>query len=227
MLVSEKHRFIFVAVPKTATTAIETHLMHLDPELRRNEVLGCDGKWVPVHKHVPASEIRRIMSNRFSDYRTVAFIRDPLSAAVSKYFFYKSGRGARRAKKLVFSRRAFGRQLRVASAKILPLRIWVLLYPYSMTHKYLLDTDGTILIQEFGDFENLQQEFERIFCQFEYSVDELQLPVVNKGGRVSRNYGEDRFLRWLVSRKSETDTRLFRDWIARETVTDVNIRDLP
>ena len=77
MLISEKHRFIFVSVPKTETTTIETHPMEL--------VWRFDGTLVPVHRHARASKINLIMGDGLLGSSVVDFVRDPLSTVASRY----------------------------------------------------------------------------------------------------------------------------------------------
>lgn len=150
MLISEARKFIYIAVPKTGSTSIESHLVSLDPNIQRNRVPLPDGTWAPVHKHARAVELKSKMGDLLSEYTVVAFIRDPVSTAVSKYYHYRLGRGRQRAREWKFNKHLNQLRLRVLSTMILPLPIWVRLYPYSMTHEFLLDEKQNMLVDEFG-----------------------------------------------------------------------------
>lgn len=211
MLISETRKFIYIAVPKTGSTSVEAQLMALDPQIRRNKVPRPDGTWITVHKHATAAEIRRHMGENMNDYTVIAFIRSPISTVVSKYYHYRLGRGAERARQLSFSRRAVGLQLRVLSTFLLPLHIWTLLYPYSKTHEFLLGGDGEILVDEIGDFSKLQEDFNMIFGNLGFDAKELALPMTNKSKYSSKRHEDDALLRRIVRWKSRIDVGIFKN----------------
>ena len=121
MLISEARKFIYIAVPKTGSTSIESHLVSLDPTIQRNRVPQPDGTWASVNKHARAVDVQSKMGSLMRDYTTVAFIRDPISTVVSKYHHYRSGRAAQRARQWKFNKRLNQTRLRVLSTMILPL----------------------------------------------------------------------------------------------------------
>lgn len=209
MLISEARKFIFIAVPKTGTTAVESHLMSLDPTLRRNELPGPDGTWVSVHKHVRAAEVKELLGTRMEDYTVVAFIRDPVSSVVSKYRYYKFGRGAQRARKWKFTKHIMQTRLRVLSTFVLPLRAWARFYPYSMTYEFLLDDNKNLLVDLLGDFGDLQTEFERIFVRFGFEPSELKLPLINRTESQESQHQNDQKLAEIVAKKANIDLELF------------------
>ena len=129
MLISESRRFVFIAVPKTGSSAINNHLVRVDPSIKRNEVLDENGVWQKIHAHITAAEVRRIISSRADHYTFNAFLRRPQDVLRSKYFFYANGRPANSfdRRKIGFRDREvdgivdFGTALRVLVARILPL----------------------------------------------------------------------------------------------------------
>lgn len=211
MLISEDRKFIFLAVPKTGTTSIESHLQKLDPNIQRNAVLLPDGSWAAVHKHARAAEIYDLMGTNMKNFSVIAFVRDPTTTVISKYYYYKMGRGAERAKLAPFSRVGILNKLKTLSAKVLPIRLWALLYPYSMTHQFLLDHDKKLLVDMLGKFDDLQSEFERIFEKFGYNTEDLILPVTNKSGYSGDRYINDSLLKRIVALKASLDKRIFDD----------------
>lgn len=107
MIISDKKRFVFVHIYKTAGTSITEVLM---PHARLvekiagyyptrygvatiNRLFGLrdeGSKWINgVHKHATAEEIERYLGKRYSDYFKFAFVRHPLDWQVSLYEFIK------------------------------------------------------------------------------------------------------------------------------------------
>ena len=213
LLISEARKFIYIAVPKTGSTSIESHLVSLDPTIQRNRVPQPNGAWASVHKHARAVDVQSKMGTLMREYTVVAFIRDPLSTVVSKYYYYRLGRGAQRARLLKFTKQLNQTRLRVLSKMILPLRAWVRLYPYSMTHEFLLDDQKNMLVDALGNFENLQEEFERIFSGFGFAPSELKLPTTNKSEYSAERHTNDDLLKKIVARKSSLDMRIFDDLV--------------
>ncbi len=188
MLFSEEKRFVFVAVPKTGTTAIQTRLREIDPDIRRNEVLDAAGNWRPMPSHATASEIRAVMGSRAADYVFVAFFRDPMEAIRSKYYFYRNGRPARQVrtgpitlrKKPNDGKISVPLALRVLFSRMTTFRIWALLYPFKPGAHFLMDAEGTILVDRIGDFDRLQEDVTGIFGALGYDPASLALGVVNR-----------------------------------------------
>ena len=99
MLISHKHRFLFVHVPKTAGSSIARALQPLSdaPDQRRaNRLLpklGVPVNWLPVRwrygrKHTTAQQMKEIFSARvFDEYFKFAFVRNPWDMMVSYYHF--------------------------------------------------------------------------------------------------------------------------------------------
>ncbi|MGD8346859.1 MAG: sulfotransferase family 2 domain-containing protein [Lysobacterales bacterium] len=80
MVISHKHRYVFVQVMKTASTAIARELcLHYDGE--------------PIFdKHTTIADFYREADPSWKDYSTFAGVRHPLDVAVSRYLLRKQGR---------------------------------------------------------------------------------------------------------------------------------------
>ena len=93
MVISEKNKYCFVAVPKPGTTAI-TKQLRKDPSALRGRVVVRD-KEVFVNKHATAREIVNVIGQiRWENLYLFAFVRNPWDRVVSAYFYYRSGRAA-------------------------------------------------------------------------------------------------------------------------------------
>ena len=78
MIISHTHRYLFVEIPNTGSTAIAA-------ELRENY----DGVKI-LYKHATYSEFRRIASAEEKTYFVFSGIRNPLDEAVTHYFRFRN-----------------------------------------------------------------------------------------------------------------------------------------
>lgn len=177
MLMSRKRKYVFIEVPKTGTSAIAKRLLEIDQELERDVIHFADGgKQTVETSHITAKRVREILGPEADDYTFVGFLRDPIDLLVSKYFFYKVGRAKRM---LEGERRTLGRWLRHWSTRILPLPVWILLYPYKGSSHFVLDDNGQLLLEAVGNFDDLESDFREIFRQLGYEDSELVLQKTN------------------------------------------------
>lgn len=78
MIISHKHKYVFVCLPRTGTTAIRNELIDL-----------YDGE--PIHyKHATYDYFIRHASPEERKYRVICTVRNPLDRTVSLYYKYKS-----------------------------------------------------------------------------------------------------------------------------------------
>ncbi len=75
--VSDKHKCIFVHVPKAAGSSIETSEIFEDQRVKTREYVG---------GHTTALEYREKYPNKFDKYYKFAFVRNPYSRLVSAFF---------------------------------------------------------------------------------------------------------------------------------------------
>ena len=92
MLISKKHKFIFVHVPKTGGSSIMKFLVQ---NLNAKEYMAIfenkthpKGKKKGLRKHIAAKEIKKKISH-YSTYTSVAMVRNPWDLVVSWYSYVK------------------------------------------------------------------------------------------------------------------------------------------
>jgi len=81
MIISHKHKYLFIEVPQTASTAIST-------ELRKHY-----GGEPVLHKHANYSQCRRLWPQVRDQYFKFAAVRNPMDQAVSYYLKLKNDHG--------------------------------------------------------------------------------------------------------------------------------------
>ena len=71
-----------------------------DPTAVKN-VVRVDNEEICVPEHISALELRRRLGDKFDEYTSFGFVRNPFSKLLSSYFFYRNGRAS---KKSLFNR---------------------------------------------------------------------------------------------------------------------------
>ena len=212
MLYSEDRKYVFVAVPKTGTTAIQDRLREIDPDIKHNQVRDACGDWVKIATHATAAQIRAVMGARADDFTFIAFLRDPRDILVSKYHFYRSGRAAHKhglfqTERLKHRIPNLGLTLRVLSAQLLPLSLWARLYPLRSSVSFVTDDESDkLMVDQLGTTERLQEDVMRIFSAFGYTPEELQLRIAN---RTNYNRAQNPKIAAIAERRLSEDCALY------------------
>lgn len=206
MIFSKEHKYIYIRVPKTATTTIYSRLQEIDPGALKDTIEFPDGNRKTVHTHITALELKNIFGEAFSEYRVVAFVRDPVSLIASKYHFYHQTQDRLEGKtggaRLVI-------WLKILTAKILPLPFWAIIYPFKDSAYFILDRDGTVLATDVGSFEQLPEDFARIFSDIGLDKKDLVLKSRKNATAYNRSApGESRVLRLVSRMKCRRDYKI-------------------
>jgi LPS sulfotransferase NodH len=83
MIISHRHRYLFVELPRTGSTAIRRELRDL-----------YDGEAI-LHKHATYDEFARVATEDERKYFVFSGVRNPLDDAVSQYFKVKTDHNSR------------------------------------------------------------------------------------------------------------------------------------
>jgi hypothetical protein len=185
MILSQKHKILFVANPKTATTSVQKWLLKEDVSFNKT-AHELNGKHIILEEHITAETAREKLGIEYYEILFVfGFCREPSSKLISSYFFYKQAGKNRKlwdlGTKVVSARiKNFFQYL---SAKLLPLNIWLLVYPYKAQYPYFTDSSGNVIVGNIGRFENLKNDLERMLKKQKIQVDFDNLTVVNKSDK--------------------------------------------
>lgn len=165
MIVSHRHRFIFVAIPKTGTHSVRQALRaHMGPGDLEQVGLFVERRfpWPELagvgHGHLGLAQVRPYLGEQaFTGYLKFAFVRNPFDRFVSYCAF------------MTRASDAFERDPRAVMRHVLfqqrPLQ-HVLFRPQ---HEQLVDGTGRMLADFVGRVETLQQDYDAV-------CDRLALP---------------------------------------------------
>jgi hypothetical protein len=204
MLLSETHKTIYIAVPKTGTSSISEPLEKYN-HIYRNRI-PVNGAFISLeNEHANALEIRKCLGEKFGGYKKIAFVRNPWSKVVSAYFFYSKGRASRRI--WMPGRVPFRTMVNVLLAKILPFKIWVRVHPLKPCADYLCDEDGELIVDTVFKFEDLEEGYENL-CEA-FGVEVTPLAKKNQSGHAGyKAYYDEKTCKY-IEKRFERDVKLF------------------
>lgn len=203
MILSHRHRFVFFAVPRTATHAIRLALReHLGRHDWEQQALS-GRQTLPVpelaalgHGHVSYQAAERYLPPRIlRSYTTFAFVRNPFDRFVSVCAFLNRDNPEFKGRETTFMRDA------IADPRFLER---VLAAPQ---HRMLVDRNGRLALDHVGRYESLQGSFDAI-------CETLALPPVtlqHENASAHRGYAAyyDDALRTVVAEAYRGDFELF------------------
>lgn len=205
MVISDKHKYIFIAIPKTGTTAIQSFLLENDESCRWNSIT-LDGKQISISEHIKAKDLKKIMGARYEEYTVFTFIREPFARRVSGYFFYKNGD----TKESRYFIRNLMAQVNTVLTRVLPFSLWSILKPQKKLVDYFFGKKGDLLIDLVGKTENLDEDLLAICQQIGIPLRNKKIPVKNKSKHSSTDdYYFNKLHRKLFSRMIKDDLELY------------------
>ena len=203
MIVSHKHRFIFFAVPKTATHALRQALTpHLGPDDWEQQVLfGNAASPIPEiariqHGHVSARQLRpHVSDDVWESYFKFGFVRNPFDRFVSTCFFLNRNNPDFAAGAVTFMKRAL---------TVPRFRQRVLVTPQV---RLLTDSDGAIALDYVGRYEELQNSYDEICDRIGIARTELGRKNPSEHKAYTEYYDDE--LAELVGKFYEGDLKTF------------------
>jgi hypothetical protein len=177
MIISHRHRFVFVAVPKTGTHSVRQALREqLGPDDQEQVGLFVnkrlpDAQLAAVgHGHLGLAQVRPFLGEEaFAGYFKFAFVRNPFDRFVSYCAFMTRESGA------------FERSPRQVMYEILFRQRPVGHILFQPQHCLLVDADGKLLADEVGRVEQMQASYDRM-CE-RIGIPSTTLGKVNGSSR--------------------------------------------
>lgn len=221
MFYSKKHNLLFIASPKSGTVSVQNVLRSIDPNgeeriitLPDRVITSKDMKY-GVMGHARAYEIEAVLGKEaFSLFNTIGFVRHPLEKLISSYYFGKKIRlsnafttkGEKR--KLIRTARSFISSL---MPKILPLEIYVVIYPMKTSFEYFHDRNGERIVKYLGRTDHLSDDLLLILNYLGINYDG-KIPHSNKTQhRTWREHVRWKPIRSYLVKKYQRDIELYRE----------------
>jgi hypothetical protein len=206
MVISVSKKYIFIDVPKTATTSIIKYLLSID-STATNRQFEIDTNKFGCKDHVKYYQLEKLMDVHLKEFKTFAIIRHPYSRIVSGYHFYKQGGKP----KLVGNMKpSFALRIRIKIAQLLPFKLWAILYPYKSNLEFLLGDNGDNKVNHIGIFENLPEDLYKILDELHIDRNEVLLPVTNKSNHESfEKYFKSSMFKWIIYWKVKRDLKFY------------------
>lgn len=206
MIISDKHKYIFIAIPKTGTTAIQSFLLEQDESCVWN-VVNIGGEQIKINEHIMAKDLKKIMGEKYNEYTVFTFIREPFARRVSGYFFYKKTADYKKSRYI--SRRVMAR-LNIYLTKILPFSVWSVIKPQKKIADYFFDDNGDLLIDLVGKTKNLDEDLLSICRKIGIPIEDEKVPVKNKSQHAStENYYSNTLHKKLYKKLISEDLEIY------------------
>jgi hypothetical protein len=178
VIISHRHRFIFFAVPRTATHSMRRALRpHLGEEDWEQQMLnGAQALPFPElaalgHGHIGYRRLRAHLTAEMLDgYFKFAFVRNPFDRFVSACSFLNRGNGDFPGRETACMKRLVRRA---------PFRRRVLIAPQS---DLLTGEDDAISMDFVGRFETLQASFDQVCARI--GIAPVELPAENASDNI-------------------------------------------
>lgn len=207
MIISHKHKFIFIHIQKCAGTSITYALNKYLGE--QDLVLGCTpegeelsaiwGKTKGLYKHVNSANAKGILGNKiWNEYFKFSFIRNPWDLVVSTYHWWletswddeqQTGKKVRNLNN--FEEYVFSPYLRTETCS-----------------EYIMDGKGNCLIDFIGRQESLERDFAYICGRL--NLPNLELPQKNASQHHDFRIYYNQAMREIVAQKFKWDLKNFQ-----------------
>jgi len=203
LIVSHEHKYIFFAVPKTATHTVREALRaHLGADDWEQQVLFGE-QFLPIaqiaklgHGHITAQEIQpHLDASQWHEYFKFGFVRNPFDRFVSTCFFLNRSNPSFANSAVAFMKERLPRKRFQQRVLVRP------------QHLQLCDSGGQLALDFVGRYEDLQRSYDTI-------CERIGIPGTELGSRNASihstyvDYYDDE-LRQLVATFYADDLRIF------------------
>jgi hypothetical protein len=229
MFFSNKYNLLFIATPKTGTVSVHEALQKIDPDGERHKIsledrtIRSEDTEKGILGHARARELKKVLGEeQYDKLNTFSFIRNPYSKLVSVYFFNKKNKLSQsfgvKGGKNKFSR-GFKTFMTIFIAKILPFKIWALIYPYRSNSSYITDYDGKIIVDYVGRTEHLNDDFHNIMKKMGIDSKHIQLGKKNTSShKAFEHYYRQKWFKNKMYNKMKSDVNFYEEIC--KTMTD-------
>lgn len=203
MIISHRHKFIFFAVPKTATHTIRQALRkHLAQDDWEQQTLFGE-QYLPIpelatlkHGHISVRELKpHLPDDTWDTYFKFAFVRNPYDRFVSACFFLNRKTADFEASAVSFMKEALKRPRFQQRALGRPQA------------DFLTDSSGKLALDHVGRYETLQESFDEICHRIGIASSDLSRKNASQHSSHTEYYDQE--LKDQVTDFYADDLRLF------------------
>lgn len=203
MIISHKHRFIFFAVPRTATHAVREALRtQLDENDWEQKILHGESS-IPIpeiaalkHGHISCRQIKEHLSrDSWEAYFKFAFVRNPFDRFISACFFLNRKNPDFKGREIPVMKQLLNRDVFRQRMLIIP------------QYRFLVDDADRLGMDYIGRYETLQVSWDEICARTGIKPGKLPEKNVSDHDRYSNYY--DLELKELVAEFYRIDLELF------------------
>ncbi|XCF07740.1 sulfotransferase family 2 domain-containing protein [Tamlana crocina] len=153
--ISDKHKCIFIHIPKTGGSTIEESCLFDDQRKKTGEAVG---------GHATAIEIKNLDTSKFLSYYKFSFVRNPYSRLVSAFFYFARG-GNNEKDYYWFDKifKQFDNDFEAFCLQIDDIPELKKIPHFRLQHEFICDENFNLLVNEIGRQENLNSEANKIF----------------------------------------------------------------
>lgn len=209
MRFSEAYKFVYIAVPRTGTTAVEKEIQRIDPGVLRNHVILPSGEVRRVNKHINVANVQALLGEKSSEYKYFGFIREPVDQVISRYFYYSKGRSYQRYKDGLIG--SWTLRYKLPFSRLMPRPLWFVFYPFRKQTAFLRDQHGHIPLDFCGRADRLDNDLEKMPRRAGYTEFEHQLTRLNVAPRDEIGALEKRFIKTVVKLRLQDDIAFYRN----------------
>lgn len=225
MFYSKTHKLLFIASPKSGSTSVEKLLLSIDQNGERSSMTFDDKKYTGKDTysgrfgHARALEIYdAIGSEKYENLHVFGFVRHPFDKLISSYHFNNKidlfgpfrtlGKIEIKGKKRLLTRVISGFISRLAT-RILPLSIWVLIFPMKTSYEYFHDRNGNRIVEYLGRTDSLNDDLKIILNDIGIDVTD-RIPHVNRSEHKDWSYYlKFQSIRKYLEKKYKKDIELY------------------
>ena len=203
MRLSHKHKFVFIAVPKTASSTIRNCLDEY------SDIKDVGDNTSPYYWHTTAFDLKKHFNEKnwnWNEYFSFAFVRNPWAKLVSNYFYKlnvtKKWKDEEPEKYVNWKKSTFEDYIleknKVGIERTMSANLQL---------SYLTDANGKQIVDFIGKVENLQEDFD--FVCDKIGIPKQQLPHKNKTKHKHYTEYYDDETRQIVTEKYAKDIEYF------------------
>jgi hypothetical protein len=204
MLISHKHKFVFISIPKTGSTSVRNSLSQY------GDVFSSSDPNSRLYLHLKAKDLKKYFINNkwnWDEYYKFAFVRNPWDSILSQYC-YKLNFINREKLDMPYNKKFMIHcKLLKTKCKNFHEAVQLNLLTFENQVNWAIDDEGKNLINFIGRFENINQDFKTI-CQ-QIGLPETELKHQNKTAHLNYcEYYDEKSIE-IVRKKFKEDIEIF------------------